>query len=144
MTIRSDTLRVATGLGLQISENPRQAGRDAATQVAQARLPNPHGLLIFPDGLRGNAAEVIRGVQDVLGLSFPIVGGSAADDFAFNQTHQYFEGRAYSNAVPVALLTGPIAIGVGARHGWRPLGKPRRGSPGRSPTSSRNWTATPR
>lgn len=126
MTIRSDTLRMAAGVGMGISDNPRQAGRDAATQAVQAKLPNPHGLVMFPDGLSGNVAEVIRGVQDVLGLSFPIVGGSAADDFGFHRTWQYFDGKVHQNAVPCVLLTGPIALGVGARHGWRPLGKPRR------------------
>ena len=126
MTIRSDTLQAATGLGQNVGDNPRQAGRDAASQAIQAKLPNPHCFVIFPDGLTGNAAEVIRGIQDILGLSFPIVGGSAADDFAFRQTSQYFHDKICRNAVPGVLLTGPIAVGVGARHGWKPLGKPRR------------------
>jgi len=60
-----------------------------------------------------------------MGLSFPIVGGSAADDFSFTRTFQYFQGKFYSDAVAGVLLAGPIAIGIGARHGWRPLGKPR-------------------
>ena len=126
MAIRSDTFQAAIGLGLNISENPRQAGRDAATQAVKAKLSNPHSFAIFPDGLTGNAAEVIRGIQDILGLSFPIVGGSAADDFAFTQTTQYFQDKTCHNAVPGVLMTGPIAVGVGARHGWKPLGRPRR------------------
>ncbi len=125
MAIQSDSLRASTGLGLTLQKNPRQAGREAATQAIQAKLANPHGFLMFPDGLTGNVAEVLRGVQDVLGLSFPIIGGCAADDFSFTQTHQYFQGQVYTDAVPGLMLTGPIAVGVGARHGWRPLGKPR-------------------
>ena len=126
MAIRSDSLQMTTGLGLRMSLNPRQAGQEVAGQLLQAKIPNPHGMLLFPDGLTGNAAEVIRGVQDRMGLSFPIVGGSAADDFSFTRTYQYFQGKFYSDAVAGVLLAGPIAVGIGARHGWRPLGKPRR------------------
>ncbi|MDO8730032.1 MAG: FIST N-terminal domain-containing protein [Candidatus Omnitrophota bacterium] len=126
MAIRSDTLQLATGVGMRMSLNSRLAGQELASQVLQAKIPNPHGMILFPDGLTGNAAEVIRGVQDRLGLSFPIVGGSAADDFSFTRTYQYFQGTLYSDAVGGVLLAGPIAVGIGARHGWRPLGKPRR------------------
>ncbi len=126
MAIRSDSLRIATGLSMGIRKNPLQAGRDLATRISQSKLPNPHGLLIFPDGLTGNVAEVIRGIQDVLGLSFPIVGGSSADDFAFDRTYQFFHGQVFTDAVAGILLAGPIALGIGARHGWHPLGKPRR------------------
>ena len=125
MAIRSDHLQVATGIGQRISINPRQAGQEAATQAIKAKLQDPHGFLIFPDGLTGNVAEVIRGVQDVFGLSFPIVGGSAADDFGFTRTYQYFQDQVYTDAVPGALLCGSIVVGIGARHGWKPLGKPR-------------------
>lgn len=126
MTIRSDNFRAAIGMGTRLSDNPRQAGRELATQVAQAKLLDPHALLMFPDGLRGNTAEVIRGIQDVMGLSFPIAGGSAADDFAFTKTTQYFRGRIHTNAVVGVLMAGRISVGIGARHGWRPLGKPRK------------------
>ena len=126
MAIRSDTLQVATGLGSRISLNSRLAGQEVAGQLLQAKIPNPHGMLLFPDGLTGNAAELIRGIQDRLGLSFPIAGGSAADDFGFTRTYQYVQGKLHSDAVAGVLLAGPIAVGIGARHGWRPLGKPRR------------------
>lgn len=126
MAVASDKLQTSTGIGLSLSQNPRQAGQDAARQAVSAKLTSPHGLIMFPDGLTGNAADVIRGVQDVLGLSFPIAGGSAADDFAYKQTYQYYQGRAYSDAVVGVLLAGSIAVGIGARHGWQPLGKPRR------------------
>ncbi len=126
LTIRSDSLQVATGMGSGISSNPRQAGRDLAAAVTKAHLDNPNGLLMFPDGLTGNVAEVIRGIQDILGLSFPIAGGSAADDFAFRQCYQYFHGRTFTDSVLGVLLAGSIALGVGARHGWQPLGKPKK------------------
>lgn len=126
MGIHSTTLQAATGLGVRVSENPRQAGQDAAAQATRWKPTSPHVFLMFPDGLTGNAAEVIRGVQDVFGTSFPIAGGSAADDFGFARTYQYFHGGVHTDSVPGVLLAGRIAVGIGARHGWQPLGKPRR------------------
>lgn len=126
MAVRSDSLQIATGVGLQLSSQPRQAGQQLAMQVTQAKLSNPNCLLIFPDGITGNAAEAIRGIQDTMGLSFPIVGGCAADDFGFKQTFQYLGDQVYSNAISGALLAGPNAVGIGARHGWKPLGKPQK------------------
>ena len=126
MAMRSNTLRVATGLGTDVKGDPRKAGQDVAQATIKARLQNPRTFLMFPDGLTGNTAEIIRGAQEMLGLSFPIVGGAAADDFSFSQTYQYHDGRLYSNAVAGVLLTGVIGVGIGARHGWQPLGRPRR------------------
>ena len=125
LTIKSTSLELGTGLGRGLSAHPRQAGYAAASQAIQAKLQNPHLFLLFPDGLSGNIAEVIRGTQDVLGLSFPIVGGSAGDDLRFMRTYQYFQGQVHSDAVAGVLLAGPILVGVGARHGWQPLGKPK-------------------
>ena len=124
--VQSDGLRIAAALGKGLNTNSRQAGRDVADQVMRARLPDPHGLLLFPDGLSGNIAEVIRGAQDILGLSFPIVGGSAGDDLGFQKTFQYFHGTAFSDTVVGLLCAGNIAFGVGTRHGWQPMGKPKR------------------
>ncbi len=124
MAIRSDRLQAAVGIGSGISQNPRQAGRELAAAVVASRLENPHGLILFPDGLTGNVAEVIRGAQDVLGLSFPIAGGSAADDFEFKTCWQYFNGKPHTDSVVGILLAGSISLGIGARHGWQPLGRP--------------------
>lgn len=125
VAIRSDRMTATTGMGSRLDAAPRQAGEDAARPGTLAKPPDPHLFLMFPDGVSGNVAEAIRGVQDLLGLSFPIVGASAGDDLAFRQTYQYHGGTVASNRVVGALLSGPIAVGFGARHGWRPLGKPR-------------------
>lgn len=125
VTVQSDRMTATTGLGERLDTAPRQAGEDAARPAARAKPPDPHLFLMFPDGVSGNVAEAIRGVQSVLGLSFPIVGAAAGDDLSFRRTVQYHHGTAHTDSAVGALLSGPIAVGFGARHGWRPLGKPR-------------------
>ena len=125
MTIQSDQLTAITGVGPRLDSMPRKAGEEVAWIAARARTAEPHVFLMFPDGVSGNVAEAIRGVQMMLGTSFPIVGGAAGDDFLFQRTYQYHQQTVYSNTLVGALLAGPITVGIGARHGWRPLGKPR-------------------
>ena len=125
LTLRSDSLRVTIGLGEAISRDAREAGQQAAREASKVRGENRHIFMMMPDGLKGNGADIVRGVQEILGTSFPIVGGSAGDDFLFQQTYQYYNDRVLSDAVPGVLFAGPITCAFGARHGWRALGKHR-------------------
>lgn len=125
VVIQSDRLTAITGLGSQLDQNPRQTGETTAWACARARAQDPHVFLAFPDGVSGNVAEAIRGIQTTLGTSFPILGGSAGDDFLFQRTYQYYHATVHSNCLVGALLAGPMTVSFGARHGWQPLGKPR-------------------
>lgn len=126
MALGGSGLSVHLGLGTGISEDPREAGRAVARQVAEAGLPErAKAFMMLPDGLAGNGADIVRGIQDVLGATFPVVGGSAGDDYVFQKTHQYFGGRVLSDSVPGVLFSGEVSVGIGVRHGWQPLGRPR-------------------
>ena len=126
MVVSSDKIEFATGLGERINTDARAAGHHAAREAVKARIKNRSVFMMLPDGLTGNGADVIRGIQETLGTSFPIVGGSAADEFLFKKTFQYSKGKVLSDSVCGVLFGGNIAFGVGARHGWRPLGKHRK------------------
>ncbi|MFH1094284.1 MAG: FIST N-terminal domain-containing protein [Candidatus Omnitrophota bacterium] len=127
LTIKSNSLHAAFGIGKNVSKNSRGAGQEVArdTVLKTRKGAIRHAFMMLPDGLNGNGVEIIRGIQEVLGTSFPIVGGSAADDFLFQKTFQYFEENVYTNSVGGILFSGDISVGIGARHGWYPLGKPR-------------------
>ncbi len=126
MLISSDKIEFTTGLGEKIKENARVAGHHAAREAVKKGIKNRSVFMMLPDGLTGNGADVIRGIQETLGTSFPIVGGSAGDEFLFERAFQYYNGKIFSNSVCGVLFGGKIAFGVGARHGWRPLGKHRK------------------
>ncbi len=125
MTISSDKIEFATGLGEQIKANARAAGYHAARETIKKGIKNRSVFMMLPDGLTGNGADVIRGVQETLGTSFPIVGGSAADEFLFKKAFQYYNKKVFRDSVCGVLFGGKIAFGIGVRHGWRPLGKHR-------------------
>lgn len=124
MAIKSDSISFTTGLGRDIKGNVRGAGRSVAEEVKKnAKMPL-RTFIMLPDVLTGNGAEIVRGVLDVLGENFPLVGGAAGDDFVFEKTYQYRDGEVVSGAVAGVGLSGNFTFGMGVRHGWIPIGPP--------------------
>ncbi|MCM8783164.1 MAG: FIST C-terminal domain-containing protein [Candidatus Omnitrophica bacterium] len=129
--LKSDELQFALGWGEGINRNSHDAGRKSALSAnrkflesgAQGELRRKL-FVIFPDGLTGNCADVLKGIQEILGRSFPIVGGSSGDDFLFRKTYQYCHRLVLSESVVGVLMGGDLSFGIGSRHGWKPLGKP--------------------
>ena len=125
MVIYSNTLRWTIGLGRGIAENAKSAGMEVVQEILKNHKEGKGKvLMILPDGLAGNGADIIRGAQDALGEGLPIVGGSAGDDFLFQKTYQYYGDQVLSGTVPGILFDGEIRIGIGVRHGWMPIGEP--------------------
>ncbi|MFC1657777.1 FIST signal transduction protein [Candidatus Omnitrophota bacterium] len=83
--------------------------------------------LFFSDGMIMDSLPLLKGLQQRLGISFPIIGATAAsDDIQAKKTHQYFNQRVLNSSIAGLLWAGKINFGVGIKHGWKPLGKPRR------------------
>ncbi len=81
--------------------------------------------LFFMDGRMENNSLLIKGLQNVFGNIFPIVGAGTSDDFTFNKTFQFYQDKVLKNSAVGIILGGAVNISVASRHGWRPLGKPR-------------------
>lgn len=124
MAIRSDALSFYTGVGADIKSGARSAGQAVAREVKEKAQKPLRAFIMLPDVLTGNGADIVRGVSDVLGPHFPIVGGAAGDDFLFEKTWQYRDGEVVSGAVAGAGLAGDFTMGIGVRHGWVPIGMP--------------------
>lgn len=82
--------------------------------------------ILFSDGLLKSTPGLITGLQEILGGSFPVVGASASDNLIFKKTYIYFNQEVSDDAACALLLGGKLNFGLGTKHGWKPLGKPRR------------------
>lgn len=129
MLIRCEGLEVRPGAGDHLADDPEAAGAAMAQQALDGRLGSGTGpgslLLAFAEGARGNLAAMLRGAQRVVGPNFPIVGGAAGDEGGFADTTQYCLTYLLKDSVVGFLLGGPIRFGVGTRHGWVPISRPR-------------------
>lgn len=124
MAVKSDAIKFTIGVGREADKNSFQAGLAAAKDVKERASGDLSLFITLLDGLAENGAAAVRGVQAVLGRNFPIIGGSAGDDFRFKKTYQYFNEQILENAVVGIGLSGKFSFGVGVRHGWEPVGLP--------------------
>jgi hypothetical protein len=81
--------------------------------------------VIFSDGLMDEGSNLIYGLQERLGKSFPLVGASASDSMRFLRTYLYFNQEVLTDSAVGILWGGKLNFGLGIQHGWKPLGKPR-------------------
>ena len=124
--VHSDSISISFGIGNNISKNARLAGHKAASKAFAGSVKNKttKAYMLFSDSLSGNGTNILRGAQEVLGTSFPIIGGFAADELCFQKTYQYLDNNIYTDSAVGVLISGNINIGIGKAHGWQPIGKP--------------------
>ncbi len=98
-----------------------QGSGETATRLVQLigyEQRHTESLLVFGDGLNGNAQEFC----DTLPASFPIVGGLSSGDAQSNSTFQFASGQSSSGGMAAAFIRGKIKVGIGYGHGWMPVG----------------------
>ncbi|MBK9264896.1 MAG: FIST C-terminal domain-containing protein [Polyangiaceae bacterium] len=100
----------------------RAAGRELAKR---AKAFEPNILITFADGIMGSPADLVRGMQDVLGTKFPIVGGVAAEHLAFERTYEIHGREVLSGGAVALALRGNMTIATAAKSGFQPVGNVR-------------------
>jgi hypothetical protein len=114
-----------TALERNISAHPARAGEHLA-ETLQRQVPKPSGcLLVFPDGLSASGSEVLKGIEKIKAPGVKLAGASAGDDFFFQKTFQFYNEEILTDSLPGVLLSGSFQVGIGVRHGWSPVGRPR-------------------
>ncbi len=126
MLISSDTVSFWAGIGEGIAEGAVEAGRKVADSVKVQATEELKSFIMFPDVLAGNGADIVRGALQSLGEHFPLVGGASGDDFRFEKTYQYLNDKVYSGTVVGVGLSGEFKFGIGVKHGWIPIGMPKK------------------
>lgn len=120
--------RIGVGVGGPVSVDGRASGRAAAADALNAlpqRTADRHrAMIVMPDAVTGNGADVIRGAASEGGSGLAWAGGGAGDNQRFLRTAQYAGGRAFEDHVVALAIDLPRPFGVGIRHGWRPYGPP--------------------
>jgi hypothetical protein len=79
--------------------------------------------IVFSDKLITDGIDLINGLQETLGRSFPLIGASASNDFGNQKTFQYVNNELLSESCSGILFGGKFNFGFGIKHGWLALGK---------------------
>ncbi len=99
------------------SEDSRSA---VQSLVDEFRLHEQTGgaLLAFADGLHGDGTQL----SSRLPRGFQVAGGLTGGDFYRGRSFQIGGSVGGRGGVAAALLEGRLLLGVGAAHGWEPIG----------------------
>lgn len=127
LVISSFQLRCGLGaLDHLPTQETEKAGHFFAQQTLAQFGSGVRSIFLFlSDGKMAGNTGLLKGLQEVFGNIFPIVGAGACDDFQLKESFQFFQDYIMRESAVGAVIGGPVAIGVASRHGWRPLGKPR-------------------
>ncbi len=115
-----------TALERHLSQRPSLSGERLADALLRQATQAPGCLLVFPDGLTASGSEVLSGIEKKMGRQVPIAGATAADDQYYQKTFQFYNDEILTDSLPGLLICGPVKVGIGVRHGWVPVGRPRR------------------
>ena len=125
----SDVIDIRAGAGLNTSEDPIIAARQALKDATESLQGDPVLALTLPDGLTTMAYPMLTEMQSILGLQVPIVGGASADQVLSSKhayhTEQFYGDRVLTDSTPVLLFSGPLLFSLGVQSGWSPLGMQR-------------------
>jgi hypothetical protein len=114
-----------TGVERNLSRNPRLSGERLTGALLAEASQKARCLIVFPDGLSVSGSEVVSGIDKRLDPGVILACASAADDLYFQKTFQFYNDEILTDAMPGALFCGEIRAGVGTKHGWAPVGRPR-------------------
>lgn len=114
-------MRVSTGMGHSVSEEPQVAVNRALAGVVDPNDDYPHRTaIVFVDSLAYSGEEITLLVASQLGQA-QIVGAAAADDLQVQRTFVGCGPTAASDAIAVAVLDTQQPLGIGLCHGHEPL-----------------------
>ena len=102
------------------------AGEELGERLLYGFKDIPRDLsVLFCDGLISEGPSFIYGLQEKLGRSFPLVGASASHNLTLQRTYLYRNQEVFNDGACGILWGGKLNFGLGIKHGWKLLGKPR-------------------
>ena len=124
----------AVSLVKNLSENPYVAGHhlawgllDSLEAKTEKKETQKKLVLVFGSDSFIQKTELLRGLQEVLGVRFPIAGGIVSSDSSLNPAELSFNRQSSKDGAVGILFAGDnLVIGIGSGHGWIPLGLPKK------------------
>jgi len=118
----SDEIFFKGGLTLGIaSEETQENTAQSVAQAWDATSAKPALCCVFADGIHGNVSDVVEGMKKFLGITFPISGGNACDDWKFEKVFQFYNDQIATEAASFLVFSEPLKASVAVCHGRQPF-----------------------
>ena len=122
MVFSSDELKFFNCIGQGLKGNSQKTGEEIARKVNESRPVNPLVLLLFPDGLTGNAKRFFSGIDALLEKPLIYCGGAAGENMTAVATYQYHNDKVLTDSASCVLISGRAELCIGVNHGCSPIG----------------------
>ena len=128
MMIKSDELRFVHGLESGLTGGSDKVGRQIGSEVKQHVADDNLGLFVLADGLSLNFDQFTENLEATAepGQNLPLLGGTAADNWAMKKTFQFCDDEITNDGVSWALMSGDANLAVAVNHGCTPVGSERK------------------
>ena len=120
----SDDIDIKAGVADGVSENLEKKIAESIKHTTSLSDKELKMCIINPVSITLSGAVILENFKQGLGESFPIFGASAADQWNFVQTYQFYKTEVLTDAVPFLLFSGNLIFGSGVASGWTPIGSP--------------------
>ena len=140
LAIGGKILKSSVGVGNELSRDGEKAGIEAATSAYKSLDFNPYTMfvgmmkknpldvvkmktfanIVLPDGMSSSEEDFLRGIIQVTGRNYPIIGGSTGDDSKLRQTWQFANG-VYTDSGVLGVISGGIKIGTAIGNNYKPI-----------------------
>ncbi|MDM8518344.1 FIST N-terminal domain-containing protein, partial [Desulfobacterales bacterium HSG16] len=122
MLFASDTISIASGIGLNVTKSPAEAARHAVDDALSRLEAEPSVCLIFPVLNRG-IETILSTIHQKLGPECRSFGGIPCSEyFIADKILQFSRKNVYSNAVSIMLFAGPVKAASVICNSWEPVG----------------------
>ena len=98
-----------------------QSGRETAARIEKHvyAIAEQQSMLFFADGFNGDAEQFCAGISS----GMKVMGGLSSGDLHTGNTYQMAGSQTGAGGLVAAFLRGNLKIGIGADHGWDPVGR---------------------
>lgn len=122
--LAGDDVTVSAGIGRGLKENPEGALQEAIPAPRNdAERPYQTAILLL-DPMSGNGEETVLLATTLLGPQVRLAGGAAGDDLKFALGEVACGTEVSGDATVVAMLRSRQPLGIGVRHGHKPISRP--------------------
>jgi len=126
MLIDSDEISFISALQQNINAEGPLSSAEKLGESCLDKLREAHRnmFILLSSSDINNPTELLSGLKNRFGISFPVFGGFATDNFCFKKSFVYFNTGVYTDSiVGVLVCSRNLYFGKGAKHGWKPLGQ---------------------
>lgn len=99
------------------AQSARETGGKLTKQIAAQK--DSRALFFFADGFNGDADQLCNAIS---GGSVPLAGALSSGDLHTGHSYQIAGPQTGTGALAAAFVQGDLKVGIGAAHGWNPVG----------------------